>query len=201
VKRARAWIEQRIARHGYVPISRGQANGIQHQFWEHSYDSQFLEDGRLLDGSDAAPYRAALVARLLAPDMLGAAGVRTKSTTAARFAPGSYHNGSIWPVDTGILADGLRRHGYLREADDLEERILIACARAGSAVEFFRGDQDDVIRVNTRVADVLEAGVMRRREQPPQLVQGWTATRLWRILRRGGLVAAPSPTPGLARAA
>ena len=48
--------------------------------------------------------------------------MRTKSVGAPRFNPGSYHNGSVWPMDTGIIADGLRQHGYSKEADDLEDR-------------------------------------------------------------------------------
>jgi glycogen debranching enzyme len=289
LERAVAWIEDRVSRHGYIAICRAQPHGIQHQFWEDSYDSQFLEDGRLLDdgvpyasiavqgyaydallaaarlvgdagqalhrraaaahlrqkvltefwlpelgtfapalvldgapatpvrvvasspghllagrlldGVDAAPYRERLVARLLAADMLSTAGVRTKSTYAARFAPGSYHNGSVWPVDTGVLAGGLRRHGYRQEADDLDERILTACAHVGSPVEFFRGDPDDTIRVNATFVDAMEEGVRRRREQPPQAVQGWTATRLWRILRRRGAIAAPIGESVASRAA
>lgn len=91
------------------------------------------------------------------------------------------------------------------KADDLEERILIACAVAGSPVEFFRGDVDGGIRLNTRLIEVMEDGVMRWAEQPPQLVQGWTVTRLWRILRRRGAVTTPlrdasaHPAPTVAR--
>jgi glycogen debranching enzyme len=141
---------------------------------------------RLLDGEDVAEQRAALVRRLLAPDMLAGAGIRTKSTTAPRFAAGSYHNGSVWPMDTGIIADGLRRHGYLHAAADLEERLLRACVAVGGPVEFFRGDVDGSVRVNTCIVDGMRDGHYVRFEQPPQAVQGWTATRLWRILRARG---------------
>jgi len=137
----------------------------------------------LLDGPGAASYRQALVERLLAPDMLAAAGIRTKSTTAPRFHPGAYHNGSVWPMDTGVIADGLRRHGYVAEADDLEDRILRACASVGELVEFFRGDVGDRILINECVVDVVDDGRIRKLEQPPQHTQGWTATRVWRILR------------------
>jgi glycogen debranching enzyme len=138
----------------------------------------------LLDGSDAAAYREALVERLLAPDLLATAGIRTKSTAAPRFHPGAYHNGSVWPMDTGVIADGLRRHGYVAEADDLEDRILRACATVGELVEFFRGDLDDRVLINECVVDVMDDGRIRKLEQPPQHTQGWTATRVWRILRR-----------------
>src|SRR5919201_407292 len=112
--------------------------------------------GRLLDGPDAAPFRERLIARLLAPDLLSGAGIRTKSTTAARFGAGTYHNGSSWPMDTGVIADGLRRHGYEQAADELERRILQACAEVGGFPEFFRADQDDSVRVNETIVDVLQ---------------------------------------------
>jgi glycogen debranching enzyme len=154
----------------------------------------------LLDGEDAAPYRERLVRRLLAPDMLAAAGIRTKSTTAPRFAPGAYHNGSVWPMDTGVIADGLRRHGYVREADELDDRILRACAAFGP-VEFFRGDTGPEVHINTVIHEVLVDGRQRRLEQPPQPIQGWTATRLWRLLRRRDATAQPAAAPWLRRAA
>ncbi len=74
---------------------------------------------RLLDGADAAPMRDSLAATLRSDAMLAAAGVRTKSTGSPRFRAGAYHNGSTWPMDTGVIADGLRRHGYVAQADDL----------------------------------------------------------------------------------
>ena len=117
------------------------------------------------------------------PDLLAGAGVRTKSTTARRFRAGSYHNGSTWPWDTGVIADGLRRHDFVAQADDLETRIVSACAQVGGFPEFFRGDEGDHPSVNVRTIDEIVDGVPNRLEQPPQARQGWTATRVWRILR------------------
>ena len=139
----------------------------------------------LLDGLEAEPFREQLIVRLTRDDFVCGAGLRTKASTAPRFAPGSYHNGSSWPMDTGVIADGLRRHGRHALADDLEARILRACVAAGGFPEFFRGDEDGGLRVNTVTLDALVHGVVLRLEQPPQAYQGWTATRVWRILRRG----------------
>jgi glycogen debranching enzyme len=122
--------------------------------------------------------------------MLARAGIRTKSALAPRFHPGSYHNGSVWPVDTGVIADGLRRHGRSDLADELEDRIVRACTEVGAPVEFFRGDVDGSVRINTHFVETVVDGIPRLLEQPPQLVQGWTVTRLWRILRHRGLVPA-----------
>ena len=144
---------------------------------------------RLLDGDDVSVLRRVLIERLLEADLLSCAGIRTKSTTAARFSPGGYHNGSSWPMDTGVIADGLRRHGAARAATDLEDRILSACREIGGFPEFLRGDLDRVIRVNETVVETFADGQPRRLEQPPQMDQGWTATRVWRILRQRNLVA------------
>jgi glycogen debranching enzyme len=142
----------------------------------------------LLDGDDAAPHRDRLVDRLMEADLLAGAGVRTKSTRTPRFRAGSYHNGSVWPMDTGVIADGLHRHGYRAAANELEHRLLRACATVGGFPEFFRGDEDGQVRVNTATIDAVVDGRPNRLEQPPQANQGWTATRVWRILRRRGAI-------------
>jgi glycogen debranching enzyme len=138
---------------------------------------------RLLDGPEAVAQSQRLIARLGEPDLLGGAGIRTKSTTSTRFRAGSYHNGSIWPMDCAVIADGLRSHGAERAARDLEERVLDACRLIGGFPEFFRGDPDGSVAVNRAIVDAVIDGVPNRLEQPPQANQGWTATCVWRILR------------------
>jgi glycogen debranching enzyme len=145
-------------------------------------------DSRLLDGDDAAPIRSRLIARLAEPDLLGGTGIRTKSTAAPRFRAGSYHNGSIWPMDSGVIADGLRRWGASEAADDIDARIVDGCRQCGGFPEFFRGDADGRVAVNTAIVDAIVDGLPNRLEQPPQANQGWTATRVWRILRRQGMI-------------
>jgi glycogen debranching enzyme len=144
--------------------------------------------GQVLHGRDARSYRKVLIARLRASDMLGGAGIRTKSTTAARFRAGAYHNGSIWPMDSGLIAEGLRSHGARAAAGELEQRILDACRHIGGFPEFMRGDIDGTLAVNREILDAIVDGVPNRLEQPPQSNQGWTATRVWRILRRRGVL-------------
>jgi glycogen debranching enzyme len=43
-------------------------------------------------------------------------GIRTLASTEARFNPMSYHNGSIWPHDNGIIAMGLAHYGSKAQA-------------------------------------------------------------------------------------
>lgn len=57
------------------------------------------------------------VAGQLVTTMMGEAlwsgwGLRTLGTGEKRYAPSSYHNGSVWPHDTAIFAMGLARYGF-----------------------------------------------------------------------------------------
>lgn len=68
--------------------------------------------GQVLWGGIAAPERARRVAeRLMQPDMFSGWGVRTLSSGATAYNPVSYHLGSVWPHDNGLIAAGLRRYG------------------------------------------------------------------------------------------
>jgi glycogen debranching enzyme len=72
-------------------------------------------------------YIPALVMRLLSRDLFVArAGIRTLSSRSLHFDPASYHNGSIWPHDTEMLAEGLENVGYKDEA----KRVRMALKRA-----------------------------------------------------------------------
>jgi glycogen debranching enzyme len=69
-----------------------------------------------------------LVERLLAPDMASGWGLRTMSTKDAAYNPIEYHNGTVWPHDTALIAEGLRRYGYGEEASRLAFGLLEAAA-------------------------------------------------------------------------
>ncbi len=72
--------------------------------------------GHCLFAGIAAPERARKVAELLiGPEMFSGWGVRTVASVEARYNPMSYHNGSIWPHDNGLIAAGFSRYRY----DDL----------------------------------------------------------------------------------
>src|SRR3546814_9988455 len=68
----------------------------------------------------AAPDRAASVARLLtSPKFFSGWGIRTIAAGEARYNPMSYHNGSIWPHDNGLIAMGFARYGQDRKSTRL----------------------------------------------------------------------------------
>jgi glycogen debranching enzyme len=76
--------------------------------------------------------------RLLATDLfVRRAGVRTLSSRSHKFDPRSYHNGSIWPHDTAMLAEGLANFGYFTEAAHMRRALLKAYAHFATPVELF----------------------------------------------------------------
>jgi glycogen debranching enzyme len=87
----------------------------------------------------------AMARRLLARDMFSGWGVRTLSSHSPNYNPMSYHNGSVWPHDTALIAMGLRRSGYAAEATVLITSLIEAAARFDDSrlPELFCGFQRD----------------------------------------------------------
>jgi len=65
----------------------------------------------LLTGIASAERARRVTATLLSPAMWSGWGIRTLASSAARYNPMSYHNGSVWPHDNGLIAMGMARYG------------------------------------------------------------------------------------------
>ena len=65
-----------------------------------------------------------LVGRLFAPDMFSGWGIRTLSSAHPSYNPISYHLGSVWAVENGTIAFGLRRYGLDARTLDLFEAMV-----------------------------------------------------------------------------
>ncbi len=50
-------------------------------------------------------------------------GIRTLGAGEVRYNPVSYHNGSVWPHDTALVAGGLARYGFSNEARRIREAL------------------------------------------------------------------------------
>jgi glycogen debranching enzyme len=67
-----------------------------------------------------------VIARLMRDDMFSGWGMRTLSTSARRFNPMSYHNGSVWPHDTAFIGAGFALYGGKKEAAKLLKSLFDA---------------------------------------------------------------------------
>jgi glycogen debranching enzyme len=110
--------------------------------------------------------------RLMQPDLFSGWGLRTLSTGHPSYDPHSYQRGSVWPHDTMIAADGLRRYGRIEDSWRLIEGML-------AAVSSFEDNQ----------MPELFAGLPRRHPDVPvpyqqaNVPQAWAAGSIFHAVR------------------
>ena len=121
----------------------------------------------------ASPERARRVAEtLMGDDSFTGWGIRTVATTEARYNPLSYHNGSVWPHDNSIVANGMAKYGCRQMAGQL----LLAMLDLSAEVELHRLPE-------------LFCGMKRRPTEGPTLYpvacspQSWAAAAPFLILQ------------------
>jgi glycogen debranching enzyme len=81
--------------------------------------------GHALFTGIASPDRARRVTEtLMNPDLFTGWGIRTVAASEARYNPLSYHNGSVWPHDNSIIANGMARAGCKVQAGQVFLALL-----------------------------------------------------------------------------
>jgi glycogen debranching enzyme len=115
---------------------------------------------------------ARVIARLMQPDMWSGWGIRTLSSRHVAFNPYSYQNGSVWPHDNGLIAQGMKRYGFATEANQLAQDVM-------SAASFFMLNQ----------LPELYAGIQRDQADFPvqylgaNVPQAWAAGSVFSLLQ------------------
>jgi glycogen debranching enzyme len=97
--------------------------------------------GQLLFTGIVPPERVPVLAdKLMGGDFFTGFGIRTIAKGEARYNPLSYHNGSVWPHDVGMILRGFGRCGLQAQARRLVEGLLkVAEARGWRLPELFSG--------------------------------------------------------------
>ncbi|MDA8346165.1 MAG: hypothetical protein M0Z66_11850 [Thermaerobacter sp.] len=77
-----------------------------------------------------APAKAAehIAKAVLSAPLYSGFGVRTLAEGEGRYNPISYHNGSVWPHDNALIAEGLLRYGYPDAAMHILQSLIAATA-------------------------------------------------------------------------
>jgi glycogen debranching enzyme len=70
----------------------------------------------------------AVVQHLMSVRLFSGWGVRTMAVGDGGYNPIGYHNGTVWPHDNSLIAQGLYRYGYREEAGRIAYAILEAAA-------------------------------------------------------------------------
>lgn len=130
-------------------------------------------------------YVAAVVTRLLSPDFLTDAGVRSLSVQhAGMFGKlWNYHGANVaWGVTTNVVARGLRYQGYAALAQQLENRLLNVVGVSGSFREFYYVSDEG--EVGYHLVSATKEGSADCRQvvgtNIPENTQAWTVSALLR---------------------
>ena len=121
-------------------------------------DSMTSNTGHLLwSGIVEERHATSVVRRLMREDVFSGWGVRSMSANDAGYNPLEYHNGTIWPHDTAIVAEGFRRYGFRDEAGKLCHAILDAAEKFSNQLpEVFAGFARDGSDVPVEYPDALK---------------------------------------------
>jgi glycogen debranching enzyme len=140
-----------------------------------------------LPPADRERYIGGIVRTLFGPDMLTDAGIRGRSLEFSNPHFRNYHE-NVWPMDTFMIAKGLRRQGLRELAEQLEARLLNVANLLGSNYEFVV--VDDAGRIvhpaMTRArAEAMfpDAAAPLPTEMLPEVNIAWSVTAMLRIKR------------------
>jgi len=140
-----AYIAERMDEHALAEKLHKEATTLKEQFnevfWDEALGTYVLAlDGQkkpcrvvssnaghtLFSGIATEEHARSTVQRLMADDMFNGWGIRTLSAKEVRYNPMSYHNGSVWPHDTALIAYGFARYGFTQEALRLMQGLFDA---------------------------------------------------------------------------
>jgi glycogen debranching enzyme len=97
-----------------------------------------------------------VVRRLLRGSMFSGWGLRTLSNEHDAYDPLAYHRGTVWPHDTALAAEGMRRYGFRDEASRLAGALLDAAAAFDHQLpEVFSGFERDATGIPIAYPDAL----------------------------------------------
>jgi glycogen debranching enzyme len=129
--------------------------------------------GHALWSGIATHERAERVAdQMLGEDFFCGWGIRTIPVGEARYNPMAYHNGSVWPHDNALIADGMARYGL-----------------TGRAMAVFAAMRDACLNFDQYRMPELFCGFEKRPDEGPTLYpvacspQAWAAASVFYLLQ------------------
>lgn len=179
-------IRRRILEQLWMPEVRYFAMGLDRDGggrtrWIESVASNgaLLLDTGLFDGLDgAARFIEPVVRRIAGPDFMTEAGIRCRSVAEAGLVDFADYHGSwaVWGRETFNVLKGLRRQGYLVEAQWLGAALLNGVNAAGAHVEFLYASPDGRVMYDYRQAEPAPDPETIYGTNVPEAPQAWTVT-------------------------
>jgi len=143
-------------------------------------DSELLIN---LPNEDRMGYVEPIMTKIMGKDFLTDVGIRTRSLKHQDLCDYADYHGCLvsWPKETYNIARGLRRHGYVDQATDLENRLLSAVKLSKEFYEFYYVDASGYILYDYKNID-LEKFRLHGKLNIPESCQAWTVSAIIGIL-------------------
>lgn len=137
-------------------------------------NSDFFEH---INDFDKRKYITGIIKKIFSDEMLTDAGVRCRSKKYMYDRDFHTYHGSwvTWPVDSYMIAKGLRRQGFYKLADQIEIRFINAVNMSGNNYEFFIVDRLGRVLLNPNKKKTANAEVLPI-EMKPEKTIAWTVT-------------------------
>ncbi|WP_420473417.1 glycogen debranching N-terminal domain-containing protein [Noviherbaspirillum sp. ST9] len=126
----------------------------------------------LWSGIATPEYAARIAEQMLTEEFFCGWGIRTIPTNASRYNPMAYHNGSVWPHDNALIADGMARYGF-----------------TGKAMQVFSALREASLYMDQSRMPELFCGFEKRPDEGPTLYpvacspQAWAAATVFSLLQ------------------
>lgn len=78
-----------------------------------------------------------VVKKLFSEELWTPYGIRTLSVNSDWFDAFSYHNGSVWPHDNWVIAQGLKKYGFKRQYEKIKKALYKAYHELGYIPEYY----------------------------------------------------------------
>lgn len=116
-------------------------------------------------------------------------GIRTLAEGETRFRAHGYHTGTVWPWQNYWIADGLRRHGFEKDAAAIEQLMTRVNDAQNCYPEYVKGSNDGFAEPNecsvmVRSPDGHGGSYIHGVMQPAQKFQGWTVFGAYAVAQR-----------------
>lgn len=136
-------LQHAVEQHFWLPASSYYAVALDMQ--RRPVDALTSNIGHLLWCEACTMDRAGAVRDVLMDERLFSGwGIRTMATSDAGYNPIGYHVGAVWPHDNSLIAAGLARYGFRREANRIATAMITASAEFGYRLpEAFAGYRRD----------------------------------------------------------
>jgi len=178
------WVEDKDMPYFAIGLDRD-VDGKTRQIRTLTSNSAALLDSRLfsdLPSEDSDKYIRPIVNMIMSNEFITDVGVRTRALRHYNLVDFADYHGSLssWPKETYDIAKGLRRHGYIDEANKLENTLINAFHRSDDFYEYYFVNQNGEVEYNYRDINpynLAKPGIL----DIPESCQAWTVSAIMSI--------------------